>query len=511
MPRKICLAALLLLSLAPASARGEHRISNDPIAACSGIHTDSGGSAGNYGFNETFLQTLWPSKPGTRLRLTFLSFESEENFDELYLFNGHNSSAPFITVWSGAFVDRTITSTAVDGSLTLSWQTDDSFVRGGWLATISCVPAEQRMREGTASLCSARFTDSAGPAGPYANAETSVLTVRPDQPGAQLQLDVSAFSTQFVDRLYVYDGTSTSAPLIDSYFGTIGPFVVRATNSEGALTFRFSSDGSGVDAGWDAWLSCVLPIVSPPSRVTCDGTFTDSGGVAGDYGISESYEQVLHPSEPGAKLELSFLGLDTEAGADVLTIYDGSGSDISLIGAYSGTTSPGTVTANEAGGELTVSWVSNSSVTRPGWLAFVRCVHPIRNTVVTTCGTLSTDTGGRGWPYLDNEIYLQTFTPAIPRSRVRVTFHSFSSEFDFDKLRVRDGGAGAPQIAVLQGTPPMPVSYQGREPAGRLSLDWLSDSSNVLPGWAATVACDPPLVVDGFEGGSFVEWAGATP
>ncbi len=58
------------------------------------------------------------------------------------------------------------------------------------------------------------------------------------------------------DYLEVYDGSSTSAPLIGKYCGTDLPGPFKSTNADHALTFKFHSDGSATRTGWKAAVRC---------------------------------------------------------------------------------------------------------------------------------------------------------------------------------------------------------------------------------------------------------------
>ena len=73
--------------------------------------------------------------------------------------------------------------------------------------------------------------------------------------------------TNNYDYLYLHDGTSTSATLIGQYSGGSNPGTVTATNTDGALTFHFTSDGSVNKSGWQATVRCV-GITYDPLEVT---------------------------------------------------------------------------------------------------------------------------------------------------------------------------------------------------------------------------------------------------
>jgi hypothetical protein len=116
------------------------------------------------------------------------------------------------------------------------------------------------MQDGSFETCDALFYDSGGPDSNYGNSLDYTLTFYPATTGAKVIVDFSEFNTESnYDYLYIYDGTSTSATQIGQYSGTTSPGTVTATNDEGALTFRFTSDYSVNKSGWVATVSCEMP------------------------------------------------------------------------------------------------------------------------------------------------------------------------------------------------------------------------------------------------------------
>ena len=114
------------------------------------------------------------------------------------------------------------------------------------------------MHNGTISTCNAIFYDSGGAENPYQNGEDYTMTFLPSSENARLEIDFINFKTEAnCDKVFVYDGTNLNAPLIGSYSGNHGPGTVTATNPEGALTFRFISDGLQDGTGWTAQISCI--------------------------------------------------------------------------------------------------------------------------------------------------------------------------------------------------------------------------------------------------------------
>ena len=121
------------------------------------------------------------------------------------------------------------------------------------------------MQTTTVSQCGGVFYDSGGSAGNYANDESFILTICPDTPGQQVQLDFVAFSTQNgTDEMTIYDGDSTAANAFGTFSGggaSANPGFVSATpnNPTGCLTIEFTSDASANTTGWEANVSCYEP------------------------------------------------------------------------------------------------------------------------------------------------------------------------------------------------------------------------------------------------------------
>ncbi len=107
-------------------------------------------------------------------------------------------------------------------------------------------------------LNTASFYDDGGLGSNYSN-NSFTKTIRPDFPTNKLKVTFQSYALETGDQLFVYDGLTTSAPLlttISSSSNTIVSF--QATNSSGALTFRYLSDGDNQQSsGWDAFLTSV--------------------------------------------------------------------------------------------------------------------------------------------------------------------------------------------------------------------------------------------------------------
>lgn len=112
---------------------------------------------------------------------------------------------------------------------------------------------------GTVLTSSGFFYDSGGANGRYSNNEDYVMTFKSNEgTNSKIRMTFTSFYTESgYDKLSIYDGTTTAATLIGTYEGSQSPGTVTATNSAGALTFLWHSDGSNTDSGWTATISTV--------------------------------------------------------------------------------------------------------------------------------------------------------------------------------------------------------------------------------------------------------------
>lgn len=110
----------------------------------------------------------------------------------------------------------------------------------------------------TINTCGGMFYDSGGSSGNYGNSENRTTTFCSAN-GSHIRVDFTNFYTESgYDYLYVYDGPSTASTLIyqlsGQASGTDFPPIIISTGT--CITFKFTSDGSTVKAGWTGIVSC---------------------------------------------------------------------------------------------------------------------------------------------------------------------------------------------------------------------------------------------------------------
>lgn len=124
-------------------------------------------------------------------------------------------------------------------------------------------------------------------------------------------------------------------------------------------------------------------VMSNQNVYVCGGTYKDPGG-DGDYANSLSYTQTIYPATSGAKVRLTFTEFSLEAASswgntcyDKLYIYDGvTTSTTAVVNGVCGTNNPGTITATNASGALTIMFTSDNSQVSSGWVAEISCYIP---------------------------------------------------------------------------------------------------------------------------------------
>lgn len=114
--------------------------------------------------------------------------------------------------------------------------------------------------------------------------------------------------------------------------------------------------------------------MSTRNDTTCSGTFYDSGGL-GLYANSSNFTQTFCTNTAGSLVKVSFTSFQTEAGTDILCIYDGPTTGSPLIGCYSGANTLNGISFLSTSGCLTFNFTSDGSTNLNGWAATLSCEY----------------------------------------------------------------------------------------------------------------------------------------
>ena len=258
------------------------------------------GAVSVYYANENSVLTLIPATPGKKLRVTG-EYNLETNCDYLRIYKGTTvSNANLIGTYhngSGTrdVVERNIvagtinlTSSDPSGALTFTFKTDGGLQRWGYELSVEEVeeveevwtPIELNPTTATVSTdphfmpASGKsdtilvygdgiLYDDLGPTGCYSNSYNGTMVLKPALPGQKVHIAGFYNLETNYDYLRIYNGTSTSAALLGAYSTGVGTanvndlsqiagrFEFTSTDPSGALTIKFTSDGSHVKQGFE--------------------------------------------------------------------------------------------------------------------------------------------------------------------------------------------------------------------------------------------------------------------
>ena len=313
----------------------------------SGTIYDSGGASGNYLNDERSVWTIAPSA-ATSVTLTFNSFNVENTWDYLYIYNGSSVNSPLIGYYTGTNSPGTIISTG--GSLTLEFRSDCATTAVGWNATwtsnaTSNIPANLSV---TSLNC-----PNIGAILNWTNA------------GPSWRIDVSTspnFATYFTKN--IPNLTSVACPGGFCDFPSCTSFLKFQPNT--TYYWRIF-DGSTQTLG---------PSFTTPncqySDFNCSGTFDDTGGPTNPYSGNENYTYMIGPTN-ALTVTISFTSFNLETNFDSLFIYDGASAASPLIGSYTGTNSPGIINSTDTA--ITLRFISDPFVNNSGFTSTWNCTQ----------------------------------------------------------------------------------------------------------------------------------------
>ena len=334
---------------------------------CGGLFVDSGGQSGNYANSitaATGTTTICPTNTGDQVTVTFTSLSTQLNNDVLKVYNGSGTSGLLLGSYSGTYTAATlphITSSAADGCLTFVFTSDAATNLPGWVANVTCAPAPACQQP--ILLTTGAVTYNSVPVG---------WTQTNNSDGSQAStwdvIAVPCGGPAPTATTTGYSSTSiTTLPLSYTYNSGLLPltcydFYVRASCSATS------------QSAWSGPVSATTTVAPP----ICGGNFVDPGGIAGNYPNNSNVSTTIPPVNAGDQVTVTFTSFNTQAGVDLLKVYDGTDTSATgtllatYSGVYTGAALP-SITSSAPGGELTFVFTSSATVNAAGWIANVSC------------------------------------------------------------------------------------------------------------------------------------------
>ena len=366
------------------------------------------GSSKNYGASESSSITLNPSAAGQFVQIDFSLgyFDVEADvsscYDYIKVYDGTSTAAPVIGTYCNINSPNIITSST--GSLTVEFSSDSGTNLKGWIAMVSCsvTPGSVSLTHPTTGTTNSiidcglsyNYYDSGGNIMDYSSNEDGVYVFTPSVVGNYVQIDFNSSNflietdvDECYDYITIYDGSSTSSPLIGTYC-SLNPPSSSIISSTGALTVVFLSDAFTNESGWEATVSCSAvagrnPIIQPSSNdeirvVTCGETYSfyDSGAEGRNYADSENTLLTVCPDVVGQYISVEINDFKMEDTEDYLYVFDGNEASASILALYTGVVPSGTTvkaSSNNSTGCLSFRSASDEGTTEMGWDMTITC------------------------------------------------------------------------------------------------------------------------------------------
>lgn len=493
-----CMPAPQILNEAITLRAGMHQ-------TCSAILREPGGT-GNY-FHGYFVQTFRAS-PGTRLRFTrsMMAINGNNGGHWLRIFDGPTTAFPMISQannfnWADPIAESTgeYLTFVFDATNTNAGTSLAGFE--GSLQCFGAVLPNFVMGQGLVQACNGMFTDNGGLGANYSNEANLIQTFKSNNPTSKLRIQFNQNEARLNsgDTLFVFDGTDTTAQRLAAFVQ--GSRFEPMKSKDSTITFKFTSNASTNDRGWQGFLNCVQshPAIdtfnlSGGIRYTDSAIVYDPGGT-GNYSLG--FWRQTFGSYNGNRLRVQFTELNVNGNNDGhwVRIYDGPNSSFPLIGSFNEWAWPQEI-IESSGKYLTIEFDANNTMasTRPGFTMYMHStseilgIHLMDTFNIQTCRGVFYDSDGPNQNYRTSYSAIKTICADSGRM-LRIRFNHITTQIGTgDTLFVFDGPdiTSKPLAVIIQGTRIEPIYADGR----CLSFLFKSDASNVGRGWQGFIECD---------------------
>lgn len=426
---------------------------------------------GEYGNNIEYIVTYSVEDSGKGVYVYFGSFDTEQDLDHLEIFDGPDTHAVLIGIYSGnELSDSYIFSTGQ--SLTFKFTSNGSVTGPGWTANLNCFDL---------------LSCGAGDRTYYYLDTSQVLIVGTADPELVLRSSFY-FHLSEQDTVLIIDGYNEDAPLLNVLSDSSGYFSLLTSGNYLKVKSMINTDGSFVDF----FLSCISH--RPTEIIGCtdpDQSICYPEECTGNYPANTSYIQTYQSSDTGSILKLEFNRFSIDFNDDLL-IYDGDSVTAPLIGWFFGNENSGYIPTGaiySSNQYLTFEFRSNSTLNDLGWEANFSCHE--KSTVIQVDHGESKELcypAGCSGDYPDNDEYTVVYNAPDQQSIITAYFESFDTEENLDFLEIFDGyGVEAPLIGSYSGSELNDTTILST--GQYLTFRFISNGSVTGEGWNTTIGC----------------------
>jgi len=469
-------------------------IGNNPNSYCSGTTnltapsgtvTDGSGSA-NYTNNSNCKWVISPAG-ATQISLTFTAFDTEANYDSVFVYDGPDETFPVLATWWGNTLPPVITTTSGVGAMCIRFSSDISNTDSGWSANYQAFGNPPSCGGATVlATQTGAFDDGSGTSN-YGNNQECYWYIAPPCANS-VTLSFSQFNTEAnYDGVIVYDDLAGTNQ-IAVYSGTSIPTAI--TSNTGKMLVIFVSDYSTNMQGFTAnYTSTGSAFCNGTTTLnTSDfGMITDGSG-SNNYCSNQDCKWLIQPPQ-ATSITLEFTQFDVEDAStdaqtiyDAVEVYDGTTTSATLLGRFTGNNIPPSITSS--GGSLLVYFYSDLEVNKQGWSGNYTSTQ---NSYCSGSTTLTAPNGsfsdGSSTNNYSNNSNCSWLIQPPNASAINLTFSTFNTELNNDGVIVYDGANNsAPILGQFSGTTiPSSLTSTG----GSMYVEFLSNNSDRKQGWTA--------------------------
>ena len=443
---------------------------SNSFTTCSMTLYDNGGPSGNYANSSNGSTTIYPGVAGQAIELSFTTFNLENNYDFLYVYNGNSTAAPQVagSPFTGTILQGNITSTATDGTLTLVFASDFSGTSPGFEFNVNCVPL-------VVSGCTDPTALNYNPAA-TSNDGSCIYAVAPP---------------------FCYDMNGSTGGFSNGLGGLAWNSGATSTPSSGT-----GPQGADASGGSGFYFTESTGIYSQTYDMT--GFFDLSAG-----GYSMTFDYHMYGATMGNLQVLVNNNVEFSVTGDQGNAWFSSGIDLS---AYTGTAVEISIRST-TGTSFTSDCAIDNICINVGPPVVPGCTDPLSinynpsatvddgfcyyavpasgSNSFTSCSMTLYDNGGPSGNYANNSNGTTTIYPGLAGQYVQLSFASFDMESGWDYLYVYNGNSTA--AAQVAGSPftgtSLPSSITSSAADGSLTIQLTSDGTANRAGFEASVSC----------------------
>jgi cubilin len=314
-----------------------------------------------------------------------------------------------------------------------------------------------------------------------------------------LQLAIGASGTTSEcskDFLKIYDGPSTSSPLL--FLSSTTLCSVSSTSplwffsSSNQVYIRFTSDGSITGAGYTIKYSC------SPKLDILGGTLYDSGGAAADYSDNEVlYSVVSCPVGRAPVLSFTQMEIDGTMPAcstDSIKVYDAVkattyGYTVTLKYTGCGVATGSSLWQGSLAKSALITFTSDGAISKAGFALTYDCTIP----VATALGGWLYDSGGASANYGNNEVWEQRIQ-CPPSKTISIWFSTLTVDTTGgctkDYITIYNGPSAENATTLYRGcTLPSDDKKSMMSTSNQVYLRFISDASVTAAGYSLFYVC----------------------